>query len=133
MNLLMLCVLVVMFKYLVRSECRQCSTVSERTKKEYFLVAMCHRSKLKVIALGNIKSLVKCKKLALSKKGVAFNFSPRKRNNFNDSQLMSCMVFSCPEIENSTSLSADSRFDYYSAYANPIRKYYNIKVRYLSR
>lgn len=131
MNLFMSCVVVaVTFQYLGLNDCRQCVSVSERKNKEYFLVAMCHRSKLKVIALANIRSLVKCKKLALSKKGVAFNFSPRERNNFSrqssdDSQLTSCMVFSCPEIENSTSLFVDSRFDYYSVYADPIRKFYN--------
>lgn len=38
-------------------------------------------------------------------------------------EYFNCEILSCPEVGNLTSLINDTRYDYYSAYAKPIRKF----------
>lgn len=82
---------------------------------EYYLVKKCHRSKLNVLAKGNYPKLSNCKRFALEKKGLSFNFSPQAREGRLED---TCEVLQCAEISTGLLRNNDSRYDYYSLFGN---------------
>lgn len=95
-----------------------------------------------------MENLGECKMLARNRKGLAINYAwetrtanlftvnvevengtnfPRKTNRKDiadqPEEFFNCLVFDCPETVNMTAMVNDSRFDYYSLYTNPPRKY----------
>jgi hypothetical protein len=97
-----------------------------------------------MIASTNVKSVKLCASYARSQRGLAFNFSPKNRQdknffeveaNKNDTKkdvdnksldkardFDNCEVLACPENRNFSSIVNDTRFDYYTMYAHPPRK-----------
>lgn len=98
----------------------------------YHLMEKCHRSKLSVLAKANYVSLGSCLKFALSRKGLALNFSPPEvltmLKEGESPPEFTCEVLKCSESENGLSLDDDTRYDYYSLYAKPLRKYLFIYI-----
>ncbi|XP_013147060.1 PREDICTED: pulmonary surfactant-associated protein A [Papilio polytes] len=82
---------------------------------EYYHVKKCHRSKLNVLAKGNYPKLSNCKRFALEKKGLSFNFSPQAREGRLED---TCEVLQCAEISTGLLRNNDSRYDYYSLFGN---------------
>ncbi|XP_050685643.1 uncharacterized protein LOC126980067 [Leptidea sinapis] len=95
-----------------------CSSDSKRHVPKYHLVQKFHRSKHSVAARANFISLTSCRRLGIEKKALALNFSPLYKSLEEDE--FTCEVLKCPEVRGATSLTNDSRYDYYSIYAKPI-------------
>jgi hypothetical protein len=74
---------------------------------------------MKAIARANTPTPDQCALFALRTRGLAFNFSPLGLMNSKHT----CVVCDCPEFETLASLKKDLRYDYYSLYGNPLRKY----------
>ncbi|XP_072936564.1 uncharacterized protein [Epargyreus clarus] len=97
----------------------RCSNESPALIPKYYLIEKCHRSKLGVVARANYTSLSSCRRLAIEKKALAFNFSPPEVVNVTDRLEYTCEVLKCAEVSGGLSLANDTRFDYYSIYARP--------------
>lgn len=93
-------------------ECKQ-----EFRKLAYYKVKSCHKSPLSGLFQRNVDSLKGCKVLARERGGLAFNFSPPEVN-----QSPNCLILSCPETGNFSTLVPHPSYDYYSAYASQNRK-----------
>lgn len=100
-----------------------CSNESSAAILKYHLIEKCHRSKLGIAAKANLTSLISCKRLALEKRALAINFSPREAFNTSEPIEYTCEVLKCAESLGGLSLTNDTRYDYYSIFAKPIRKY----------
>ena len=74
---------------------------------------------MKTIARANTRTPDQCALFALQKRGLAFNFSPLGLMHSRHT----CVVCDCPEFETLASLKKDLRYDYYSLYGYPLRKY----------
>ncbi|XP_014360860.2 pulmonary surfactant-associated protein A [Papilio machaon] len=93
----------------------KCSNDEPQVNPEFYLVKKCHRSKLIVSARANLAKLSSCKRFAREKRGLSFNFSPQvggRRLEY------TCEVLQCAEISTGSSLTNDSRYDYYSLFGN---------------
>jgi len=83
-----------------------------------------------------------CSEFARTFKALAFNFSPanRSKNNLyavtqrnetakgdddDDEEFFSCELLDCAENRNFSSIINDTRFDYYSLYTHPVRKFHS--------
>ncbi|XP_045459247.1 polycystin-1, partial [Melitaea cinxia] len=60
-----------------------------------------------------------CKRLALEKRALAINFSPQEAFNTSEPIEYTCEVLKCAESLGGLSLTNDTRYDYYSIFANP--------------
>jgi hypothetical protein len=93
---------------------------------KYHLMEKCHRSKLGIAAKANYTSLTSCQKFGIEKRALALNFSPPEAGLEGGEPLeYTCEVLKCAEAETGLSLVNDTRYDYYSIYARPLRKYSN--------
>lgn len=120
-----------------------CKQFEKELKHEFHPLRHCQRSNKTVIAYSNVKNVEKCAEFTRISRGLAFNFSPRNRSYQNmfefsknstnntskiiDSELhefSNCQVLDCPEYKNFSSIVNDTRFDYYSMYAYPARKFF---------
>ena len=113
-----------------------CKKFEEELKHEFHPLRHCQRSKKSVVAVSNVDSLEDCVELAKMNRGLALNFSPAKArsllNLFDKSSIVNrtteeedfynCEVLECPEYRNLSSIVNDTRYDYYSLFANPPRK-----------
>lgn len=86
---------------------------------KYNLIEKCYRSKLGIIAYANYTSLASCHKLGIEKRGLAINWHPPGQKAVQ----YSCEILKCAEAEGGLYLTNDTRFDYYSLYGKPLRKY----------
>ena len=82
---------------------------------------------MKAIARASLPTPNQCALFALRKRGLAFNFSPLGLMHSRHT----CVVCDCPEFETLASLKKDVRYDYYSLYGNPLRKYRAFIARHL--
>lgn len=134
-------------KLSVASLVKVCDEYKSKLKYEFHPLRHCQRSNGTVIAQMNVDTVKQCASHARSHKGLAFNFSPksRRKTNFfdveankNDTKkdsssksqevqrdFYSCEVLACPETRNYSSIVNDTRFDYYTMYAYPARKYFH--------
>lgn len=88
---------------------------------KYYLIEKCYRSKVSVVSYANYSSLKSCQRLSTERNGLALNFSPPEA--WNSKMNYTCEILKCAEVENGYTLSNDTRYDYYSLYANPLREY----------
>lgn len=51
-------------------------------------------------------------------------FLGKNKTTSNSEELYNCQILACPENSNYSTLVNDSRYDYYSMYAQPLCKYY---------
>lgn len=107
---------------IIKIYCYDCINSIESNKPVFYLISMCHRSKFKPLYSFDSNSLKQCNDLALKNRAMAFNYSPFGRNADISGKSKSCVIFACPEIENSVSFVQDFAFDYYSMFTYPIRK-----------
>lgn len=114
-NMLNFEMLILLALFVIKIDCYKCIS-NDKNEPEFYLMSMCHRSKFKPLYSYSFTSFEECNDLALKNRAMAFNYSPSERN---------CIIFSCPETENSVSFVQDFAFDYYSMFTFPIRKYYN--------
>jgi hypothetical protein len=89
---------------------------------DFYLIQTCSRSTMKMIARARLPTPQRCALFALQKRGLAFNFSPPSLMEGRST----CIVCECPEFETLASLKKDLRYDYYSLYGNPLRKYHTV-------
>lgn len=117
----------------------ECSKLRDRNKHIYAPLRHCQRSNMTVIGWENYNGVQRCMEFAKSVKGMAINFSPPKRRTRNrfenktrswrdettdaEEVFFSCQVLSCPEYRNFSTMINDTRYDYYSLYAFPPRKF----------
>jgi hypothetical protein len=108
-----------------------CADYENRVKHEYYPLRHCQRSNRSWIAAENFQGVGECANFARANHGLAFNFGDQergKRNRFDGNRteetetFFNCQVLDCPEVLNFTTLVNDTRFDYYSLYANPARE-----------
>lgn len=122
------------------SEERFCRQFSGNVKREFHLLRRYQRSNKTVVAVDSSASEADCAELARTHQGLAFNFGPLGRydaNNRNSSGISqnfhNCEVLNCPEYSNFSSITNDTRFNYYSMYAKTLRKLYKPKnIRIIS-
>lgn len=101
----------------------KCSVDTQLRTPKYHLMEKCYRSKLGIVSKANFTSLISCQRLGFEKKGLAINFSPREAwADSNETVDYTCEVLKCAEADGGLSMVNDSRYDYYSIYAKPIRK-----------
>jgi len=93
--------------------------VRRQSVLEFYLIRTCSRSTSKAIARASLPTPDQCALFALRTRGLAFNFSPLGLMHSRHT----CVVCGCPEFETLASLKKDLRYDYYSLYGNPLRKY----------
>jgi len=93
---------------------------------DFYLIRTCSRSTMKAIARASLPTPNQCALFALRTRGLAFNFSPLGLNHSRHT----CVVCDCPEFETLASLKKDLRYDYYSLYGNPLRKYRSFTAWY---
>lgn len=93
--------------------------VRRQSVLDFYLIRTCSRSTMKAIARTNTPTPDQCALFALRTRGLAFNYSPLGLNHSRHN----CVVCDCPEFETLSSLKKDLRYDYYSLYGNPLRKY----------
>ncbi|CAO1325257.1 unnamed protein product [Diamesa serratosioi] len=123
---------------------KSCMELESEIKHKFYALRHCQRSNKTMIGLANFDTLEECADFTRSKKGLAFNFSPKNRNKSNLYQLVkdkenklngsnmgssaiseefdeffSCQSLDCPEYGNFSTVINDTRFDYYSMYSNP--------------
>lgn len=131
-----------------------CSEQLKPKRREYYPLRHCQRSNLTQIGVKNVENVTKCAQFAERNNAMAFNYGHGKKpkNRTFDGDLVNlfditnktinqtkieneiivqemepyfnCILFDCPEIGNLSKMMNDSRYDYYSMYANPIRKYH---------
>lgn len=117
-----------------------CRDLTNKPKPIYYPLRHCQRSNKTVIAFNDFERFEECVDFARKSKGLAFNYSPKNRRtkNFYDitfanesrihpkekfkNDFHNCEVLGCPEKRNFSTVVNDTRFDYYSLYAYPIRK-----------
>ncbi|XP_055919183.1 uncharacterized protein LOC129951179 [Eupeodes corollae] len=113
--------------------------------RTFHLIKRCQRSEQNMIDFENVDSLEECFKIAKRVKALALNYSPlrgmksnlfeqNEKNNSNFSfrrrderrhffdqpeEFFNCHALQCPESSAFTTMTNDSRFDYYSLYGNP--------------
>lgn len=98
----------------------KCTNESPPRIPKYHLMEKCHRSKLGIAAKANYTSLTSCQRLGIEKKALALNFSPPEARG--EELEYTCEVLKCAEADGGLSLVNDTRYDYYSIYAKPLRK-----------
>lgn len=118
---------------------RDCRDHRNKTKPIYHPLRHCQKSNKTIVASNDFESVEECADFAYKSNGLAFNYSPkirRDKNLFEESsknetnqesstiapEFHNCEVLDCPEMNNFSSVINDTRFDYYSLYAYPIRK-----------
>lgn len=113
---------------------RFCRQFSGNVKREFHLLRRYQRSNKTVVAVDSSASEADCAEWARTHQGLAFNFSPLGRyyaNNRNSNDISqtfhNCEVLDCPEYSNFSSITNDTRFNYYSMYAKILRKLYKPK------
>lgn len=118
-----LTIIIVPFITLTESNTR-CSNQSPPNIPKYHLMEKCHRSKLGIAAKANYTSLTSCFRLGIEKRALSLNFSPPDAVNLEGEGTMeyTCEVLKCAEADGGLSLGNDTRYDYYSIYAKPIRE-----------
>lgn len=136
------CLLALFFINSESSLKKVCRDLQFKTEQNYYHpLRHCQRSNKTVIAQYNdFDTVEECANFARKSRGLAFNYSPKSRrsNNFYENETTnnnplfqedfnSCEVLECPEKINLSSIVNDTRFDYYSLYAYPIRKF-GIKI-----
>lgn len=98
--------------------------VDSPSVSRYHLIEKCYRSKLGIAAKANFASLISCLKFGIEKKGLALNFSPPEAWKGSKKDLQyTCEVIKCAEADGGLSLVNDTRYDYYSLYGKPLRKF----------
>jgi hypothetical protein len=118
---------------------KNCKRLAGKTKHEYFPLRHCQRSNKTVIAFTDVETLSECADFAKKVKGLAFNYSagnrssenlfdpPKNESEVTDSKFQhefhNCEVLACPEYRNYSSVVNDTRYDYYTLYAYPVRKF----------
>lgn len=100
----------------------KCSNELPPLIPNYYLLEKCHRSKLGIAAKANYTSLASCQRLGIEKKALALNFSPPEAREHGEELEYTCEVLKCAEVDGGLSLVNDTRYDFYSIYAKPLRK-----------
>lgn len=115
------------------SNCQmQCSRIHTPDPK-FHMVGSCLQSKGTIIGYGFQNDLQSCIDYSIQRMGLAFNYNRLIKNkskllsddNVNKDEV-TCEVLDCPEYENFTSLEPSSKYNYFSFYTNPLRKYFFI-------
>ncbi|XP_012283231.1 uncharacterized protein LOC105701235 isoform X2 [Orussus abietinus] len=102
----------------------RCCQISQQESPRYKLLKTGIRSTQTVLSRKQVPDLADCIKFAVSKKALAFNFSNNISSHGNSSQHHkregldneNCILFECPELNNFTTITNDTRFKYYSMY-----------------
>ncbi|XP_031763733.2 uncharacterized protein LOC113519116 [Galleria mellonella] len=99
----------------------RCTNESPPVIPKYHLMEKCHRSKLGLAAKARYTSLISCQRLGIEKKALSLNFSPPEAMKTTKEPLdYTCEALQCAEADGGSSLTNDTRFDYYSLYAKPL-------------
>lgn len=133
----------ILASFIINSESsmkKVCRDLQIKKEPNYYPLRHCQRSNKTVIAQFNdFDDVEECADFARKSRGLAFNYSPKSRRFRNlyesdtnknpqfQEEFNSCEVLECPEQINFTTVVNDTRFDYYSLYAYPVRKF-NIKI-----
>lgn len=128
-----------------------CSRHRRRIEHRFHALRHCQRSNRTIVGLTNTATVAECAEYARKKRGLAFNFGPKNRNDTNlydvlnaqeavksnrsvltpkgtdtittdPEEFFNCQVLECPENQNLSTIVNDTRFDYYSLYTRPLRK-----------
>lgn len=141
------CVLILLLTLLVVTCYGQlyCSDYLKREPVKYYPLRHCQRSIEHQIASKNVANLEKCAEFAEKNFALAFNYGhgrkpknesvdhnlinlfdkPAVNQSIADSDTpvyVNCEILACPEIGNLSTIVNDTRYDYYTLYANPIRE-----------
>ncbi|KAK3919026.1 Membrane-associated lipoprotein [Frankliniella fusca] len=101
----------------------RCAQVERQASPVFHLVRRCSRSAMSVVAQANVTSRGRCADLAASRRGLAFNYSPRDAPRGDGQFSSSCLVLDCPEFHELSALQRDEAYDYYSLFTDPMREY----------
>lgn len=129
-----------------------CSDLLKPKDQHFYPLRHCQRSNKAEISATNVVSVEKCAQYAESNDALAFNYGhgrkpknetsnhdlinlfeivANKNKTKNDEEntwidikpYFNCQILSCPEIGNLSGMINDTRYDYYTLYANPIREF----------
>lgn len=129
---------IISFKYL--SETKLCKGF-KRKDYEFYPLRFCQRSNKTVVVSDEVETLEMCAQQCWLYRGLAFNFSPKQRwekilyktnEKTKNDKLHNCEVLECLEHRNFSSLFNDTRFDYYSLYTRPSRKFMDVNLKFLN-
>jgi hypothetical protein len=116
-----------------------CEKFFQNIIHEFHPLRHCQRSNKSIIAYTNVDTIQQCKVFTRNNFGLAFNFSPKNRSKSNEFEkksqndtkkiedtelLFNCQALACPEHKNLSTLVNDTRFDYYTMYAYPLREFW---------
>lgn len=139
-------IIALILKFLNSVLAKSCKELEKNVKHEFYPLRHCQRSNKTIIAYSDAENVEQCADFARLSRALAFNFSPKNRrnkNNFDVSTqsnntkqqideakepiMYSCEVLACPEYRNFSTVINDTRFDYWSLYARPVRKHASLK------
>ncbi|XP_076171648.1 C-type lectin domain family 6 member A isoform X1 [Ptiloglossa arizonensis] len=94
----------------------------------YKLIKSNARSNQSILSRTTVSSVNECKKFAMAKKALAFNYGSETNRheweignqNKNNNARMTCQALECPEIYNFTTFVRDKNYKYYSMYLDSI-------------
>lgn len=144
----MTCVRILFISSFVAICCGQlfCSDWLKSKPITYYPLRHCQRSNGYQIGAKNVPSLDKCVEFAENNFALAFNYGhgrkpknqtahhnlinlfntlPVNRSTIEEAEpkaYVNCEILACSEVGNLSTMANDSRYDYYTLYANPIRK-----------
>lgn len=97
------------------------SCVIDVSSPKFKLVKNNARLENHIVTRKEISTLEECSALAITKKALAFNFSPILRKKHSDFMTrFNCQVLACAEVKSLDSVIDDKRFNYYSAYSRKL-------------
>lgn len=123
-----------------------CSDWLRSKPTKYYPLRHCQRSNEYQIGAKNVPNLEKCVQYAENNFALAFNYGHgrKPKNESIDHNLinlfgtlsanrttieeseptiyLNCEILACPEVGNLSTMVNDTRYDYYTLYANPIRE-----------
>lgn len=141
-----LCILHFMSIATICSGQLRCSDWLNKAPIKYYPLRHCQRSNEYQIGAKNVPTLEKCARFAEDNSALAFNYGHGRKpknetvdhnliNLFNaihvdrtttessePSAYVNCEILACPEVGNLSSIVNDTRYDYYTLYADPIRE-----------
>lgn len=107
--------------------CDNCCEINSQQLPYYKLMKSNARSDQLILSRTLIKNVNECRKFALNKKALAFNYGIEINDEFNigmhnrnKSLRKTCQALECPEIYNFTTLVQDKNYKYYSMYPRVI-------------
>ncbi|XP_017885435.1 uncharacterized protein LOC108628194 isoform X2 [Ceratina calcarata] len=96
--------------------CDNCCEINSRRLPYYKLMKSHARSNQFILASAVVQTVNECRKFALTKRALAFNYGLEMKHHGNKVTRKICEALQCPEVHNFTALEKNRNYKYYSTY-----------------